>query len=47
VEAGRLVASLIPGARFELIEGGHREGIGATARTRARVIEFLNEGSGP
>jgi pimeloyl-ACP methyl ester carboxylesterase len=46
VEAGRNLASLIPGARFELIEGGHREGIGGTAATRTRVIEFLNEGSG-
>ena len=43
VEAGRTMAALIPGARFELIEGGHREGIGATPATRARIIEFLNE----
>ena len=41
VEAGRTLATLIPGSRFELIEGGHREGIGATPETRARIIDFF------
>jgi class 3 adenylate cyclase/pimeloyl-ACP methyl ester carboxylesterase len=41
-EEGRNLASLIPGARFELVEGGHREGIGAAAATRIRIIDFLN-----
>jgi len=43
VEAGRTLAALIPGARFELIEGGHPEGIGGTPATRVRIIDFLNE----
>ena len=47
VEAGRKLASLIPGARLELIEGGHREGCGLTAETRARVLDFLNGESRP
>ena len=41
VEAGRTLAALIPGSRFELIEGGHLEAIGATPETRARIIEFF------
>ncbi len=41
VEAGRTLAALIPGSRFELIEGGHGEGIGGTPETRARIIDFF------
>ena len=41
VEAGRTLAALIPGSRFELIEGGHIEGTGGTPATRARIIEFF------
>jgi class 3 adenylate cyclase/pimeloyl-ACP methyl ester carboxylesterase len=44
VEAGRQLAALIPGARFELVEGGHRHGIGATPETRAIILDFFNEG---
>lgn len=42
LEEGRNLASLIPGARFEIVEGGHREGVGATPETRALIIDFLN-----
>jgi pimeloyl-ACP methyl ester carboxylesterase/class 3 adenylate cyclase len=41
LEAGRQLASLVPGARFEIIDGGHFEGTGNTAATRAQVLEFL------
>jgi class 3 adenylate cyclase/pimeloyl-ACP methyl ester carboxylesterase len=41
VEASRTLTALIPGARFELIEGGHLDGIGASPETRARIIEFF------
>ena len=41
VEAGRTLAALIPGSRFELIEGGHGEGCGLTPETRARIIDFF------
>ncbi len=41
VEAGRTLAALIPGSRFELIEGGHLEALGATPATRARIIKFF------
>jgi pimeloyl-ACP methyl ester carboxylesterase len=41
VEAGRTLAALIPGSRFELIEGGHIRGIGGTPETRAHIIEFF------
>jgi pimeloyl-ACP methyl ester carboxylesterase len=47
VEAGRKLASLIPGARFELIEGDHREGCGLTPETRTRILDFLNRESSP
>ena len=41
VEAGRTLAALIPGSRFELIEGGHLAGVGGTPETRARIIDFF------
>ena len=44
LEAGRELASLIPGARFEIVEGAHWEGAGNSVATRARIFEFLNEG---
>jgi class 3 adenylate cyclase/pimeloyl-ACP methyl ester carboxylesterase len=42
-EAGRQLASLIPGARLEVVEGSHLEGIGSTAATRARILEYFAE----
>ncbi len=42
VDAGKEIASLIPGARFEIIEGGHREGSGGTVASRSRVLEFFS-----
>lgn len=47
VEASRRLASLIPGARLELIDGGHREGCGLTPETRTRILDFLNGESSP
>jgi pimeloyl-ACP methyl ester carboxylesterase len=44
LEAGRELASLIPRARLEVVEGGHPEGAGEVPATRARIFEFLNEG---
>jgi pimeloyl-ACP methyl ester carboxylesterase len=41
IEAGRMLAALIPGSRFELVEGGHLEAIGAFPATRARIIEYF------
>ncbi len=47
VEAGRTLAALIPGSRFELIEGGHIRGIGGTPETRARILEFFAADASP
>jgi pimeloyl-ACP methyl ester carboxylesterase len=44
LEAGRELASLIPGAHFEVVEGGHFDGDGHSFATRARIFEYLNEG---
>ena len=41
------MAALIPGSRFELIEGGHIRGIGGTPETRARIIDFFNADATP
>ncbi|MBW2415842.1 MAG: alpha/beta fold hydrolase [Deltaproteobacteria bacterium] len=41
LEGGRDLAALIPGARFEIVDGFHGEGIGSTAATRARILEFF------
>jgi class 3 adenylate cyclase/pimeloyl-ACP methyl ester carboxylesterase len=43
LEAGRQLASLVPGARFEVVEGVHMDGIGNTASTRARILEYFDE----
>jgi pimeloyl-ACP methyl ester carboxylesterase len=43
LEAGRVLASLIPGAKFEVVEGGHGPGTGSTAPVRQRIMEFLSE----
>jgi pimeloyl-ACP methyl ester carboxylesterase len=45
IEAGRILAALIPNARFEVVEGGHSEGIGGTPEVRARIIKFFDEDS--
>ena len=39
--AGRNLASIIPGARFDIVEGGHGEGVSGTVETRKRVLEFF------
>jgi pimeloyl-ACP methyl ester carboxylesterase len=43
VEAGRMLAALIPGVRFEVVEGGHRAGTGGTPEVRARILSFFDE----
>ena len=43
LEAGRELASLVPGARFEIIDGNHREGTGNAVASRRRILEFLSE----
>jgi pimeloyl-ACP methyl ester carboxylesterase len=43
IEAGRTLAALIPNARFEIVDGGHLEGIGGTREVRARILSFINE----
>lgn len=43
LEAGRQLAALVPGARFDIVEGGHAEGTGGSADTRVRILEFLDE----
>jgi pimeloyl-ACP methyl ester carboxylesterase len=40
--AGREIASTIPGARFDIVEGGHHEGTGGTVETRKRVLKFFS-----
>ena len=44
LEGGRELASLIAGSRFEIVEGGHREGTASTAQTRQLVLDFLSTG---
>ncbi|MEE4300113.1 MAG: alpha/beta fold hydrolase [Pseudomonadales bacterium] len=43
LERGRRMASLIPGARFEIVPGGHPEGTGQTPETRRKIIDFIDE----
>lgn len=43
LEAGRILATLIPGAKFEIVEGGHGPGTGSTAAVRRRIMAFLSE----
>jgi class 3 adenylate cyclase/pimeloyl-ACP methyl ester carboxylesterase len=47
LEAGRLVASLVPGARFEVVAGGHLEGTGGSPEARKLMLDFLAEESQP
>jgi pimeloyl-ACP methyl ester carboxylesterase/DNA-binding winged helix-turn-helix (wHTH) protein len=44
LEAGRELAALIPGARFEVVEGGHMASSASTASVRRRALEFLAAG---
>jgi pimeloyl-ACP methyl ester carboxylesterase len=41
LEAGRQVASLVPGARFEVIAGGHLEGTGGSREAQQLILDFL------
>jgi len=41
LEGGKELASLIPGARFIIVEGGHREGTASSAETRRLALDFL------
>lgn len=43
IEAGRSLTALIPGSRFEIVEGGHLEGTGGTPDVRARIIEYFDQ----
>jgi hypothetical protein len=45
LEAGRQLAALIRGARFELVNGGHGEGIGNSQESMTLVLAFLEEAS--
>jgi pimeloyl-ACP methyl ester carboxylesterase len=42
LEAGRILASLIPGVKFEIVEGGHGPGTGATPETRQIILDFID-----
>jgi pimeloyl-ACP methyl ester carboxylesterase len=41
LEAGREVASLVPGARFEIVSGGHLEGTGSSREAQRLILDFL------
>jgi len=41
LEAGRTLASLIRGAKFEIVEGGHGPGTGGTPETRRIILDFI------
>ena len=43
IAAGRMLAALIPNARFEIVEGAHLEGTGGTPAVRARILAFFDE----
>ena len=44
LEAGRKLASQIPGATLEVVEGGHLASSPGTVATRRRAFEFINAG---
>lgn len=46
LEQGRIMATLIPHAKFEIVEGGHGPGTGGTAPVRQRIMDFLSEQDG-
>jgi class 3 adenylate cyclase/pimeloyl-ACP methyl ester carboxylesterase len=41
LDRGRQVASLIPGARFEVVAGGHLEGTGGSREAQQLILAFL------
>jgi pimeloyl-ACP methyl ester carboxylesterase len=41
LEAGRTLASLIRGAKFEIVEGAHGSGTGGTPETRRIILDFI------
>lgn len=41
LEAGRILASLIRGAKFEIVEGGHNSGVGGTPLVRRKILDFI------
>lgn len=43
IEGGKELASLIPGSRLLVINGGHREGTASTSQTRQLALDFLAE----
>lgn len=43
LDEGRIQASLIPGARLELVKGGHMSSSASTAATRRLALDFLNQ----
>ena len=45
LEAARNQASMIPGAKLELVDGGHMASSASTAATRERALEFLDGGN--
>ena len=44
LEAGRSQAAMIPGAKLEIVDGGHMASSASTAATRKRALAFLNGG---
>jgi pimeloyl-ACP methyl ester carboxylesterase len=44
LEAGREIASLVPGARFEIVAGGHLEGTGGSPESQQLILDFLADG---
>jgi pimeloyl-ACP methyl ester carboxylesterase len=43
LESGRRLASLIPNARFEIVEGGHGPGTGMAPDSRRLILDFIKE----
>jgi len=43
LEAGRRLASLIPGARFKIVEGDHNAGTGMTLEPRRLILDYIDE----
>lgn len=45
LEVGRELASIIPGAKLEIVEGGHAASSASTAKTRRLALQFLEGGA--
>jgi pimeloyl-ACP methyl ester carboxylesterase len=41
LESGRVIASLVRGAKFEVVDGGHGPGTGMTPETRRLILDFI------